>query len=117
MDFEAKFGQNRPLIVNREICADFKPPIQQKSIRHIAYVYSTIFRANFKESNFRIIRSHLHGAGGQVQQGHGCGHHVGGGEFIFHNAHVLTLICQAKSTEDIFRHLPIHLHIEGGQVQ
>ena len=49
-------------------------------MQHIANVYRTVFRAEFNESNFRIIRSHLHGAGGQVQQEHGCGHHVGGGE-------------------------------------
>ena len=44
----------------------------------ITHVNSLIFRAESNGSTYRIPRSHLEGAGGQVDQGQEGVHHVGG---------------------------------------
>ena len=46
---------------------------------YIAHVIIIIFRAESNQRIFRTQRHHLHGAGGQVEQGQGGVQHVGGG--------------------------------------
>ena len=89
----------------------------EKFIYNNAHVLTLIFQAKSTEVIFRHLPIHLHVAGGQVHQGHGGGHHVGGGEVHFSQFTCSNLIFQAKSTNNILRHVPIYLHVAGGQVQ
>ena len=80
---------------NRKIGSNLK-------LRHLTHVNSKHFQAEFKESKVRLQQNHLHGAGGQVQEGHGGGHHVLMLDF--------SQIFQAEYKES-------HLHDAGDKVQ
>ena len=51
---------------------------------HNTHVLTLIFQAESNEINFKLGWSHHHGAGGQVQHGHGGGHRVRGEKLLFH---------------------------------
>jgi hypothetical protein len=46
---------------------------------HISHVLGSIFHCESNETIFKILRSHLHGVGGQIDEGQGGAHYVGGG--------------------------------------
>ena len=54
--------------------------VVEKFIFHSAHVLTLICKAKYTNNILRHVPIYLHVAGGQVQQGHGGGHHVGGGE-------------------------------------
>ena len=55
------------------------PPMLRFNIKHISDVLSLIFRYESNESIFKSLGGHLHGVGGQVDEGQEAVHDVGGG--------------------------------------
>ena len=66
----------------------------EKFIFHNAHVLTLIFQTKSTNNILRHVPIYLHVAGGQVQQGHGGGHHVGGEEFHLSHHKCLTLYFQ-----------------------
>ena len=60
----------------RQITANFVPSHLTALIQNDEHVSSSIFQGKTNGSIFKSPGSHLHGVGGQADQGHGGAHHL-----------------------------------------